>query len=208
MFAMRAIRWPLAAAVLLAASAAAWAEGGGKEPEVIDPSRYYNAIWAIGIFLVLIAILGRKVWKPAMQAILEREKFIADQLAKAEQQRKESQSLLERYEAKLADVESQAVARLQQASAKAEEARQEILAAARTQAADIARNAEAEIGAARQAAVREITVLGAELATSVARTILRKEMTPEDHRRIVGQAVEEIRFRGTKGATGSTGSSN
>jgi F-type H+-transporting ATPase subunit b len=201
MFAMRAIRWPLAAAALAAATAAAWAEGGGDDRTITESGTIYNALWAIGIFLVLIAILGRKVWKPAMQAIQEREKFIADHIAKAEQQQKESQALLARYQAQLAEVESMAAARMQQAAAKAEEARQEILAAARTQAADIARNAEAEISAARQAAVREITVLGAELATSVARTILRKEMTPEDHRRIVGQAVEEIRLRGTKGSS-------
>ena len=199
MFAMRAFRWPLAAAALLACSAVALAEASGKEPEVIDPSRYYNAFWATGIFLVLIFILGRKVWRPAMGVILEREKLIADHIAKAEQQHKDSQALLERYQTQLAEVEGQAAARLQQAAAQAQEARQEILAAARTQAEEIARNAEAEISAARQAAVREITVLGAELATSVARTILRKEMTPEDQRRMVGQAVEEIRLRGTSG---------
>ena len=179
-----------------------WRRHSGKEPEVIDPSRYYNAFWAIGIFLVLIFILGRKVWRPAMGVILEREKLIADHIAKAEQH-KDSQALLERYQTQLAEVEHQAAARLQQAAAQAREDRQEILAAARTQAEEIARNAEAEISAARQAAVREITVLGIELATSVARTILRKEMTPEDQRRMVGQAVEEIRLRGTTGTSGT-----
>jgi len=197
MHSTRAVRWVAGLVTLAAVSAAALAEGA-DDRSLTNSGTVYNSLWTIGIFVVMFVVLGRLVWKPAMQVLQDREVLIETHIAQAEAHKMEGERLLAQYQAQLAAAEAQVAARLQQAQAQAEQARLEILAAARRQADDVVRHASEEIDAARKAAIEEIAALGAELATAAASSIIRKELSPEDHRRIVAESLEEIRSRGAR----------
>jgi F-type H+-transporting ATPase subunit b len=198
MFSNYTFQWISAGAILASASAAAWAQEPAQ-PSLMESGTFYNSIWAIGIFLVMFFVLGRLVWKPAMQVLKEREKLIQDEISQAQAQKSEAEQLLAQYKAQLAGVEAEAAEHLRQVRAQAEQMRQEILVTTRQQAEHALRGATAEIEAARKAAIDEISALGAELATAAARAIIQKELSPEDHRRIVQESLDEIRLSASKG---------
>lgn len=180
-------------AALLLASAAMAAEQ--PSDSIMDSGSIYNALWAVGIFLVLLAILGRYAWKPILRALEERERMIAETIRKAQEQQAQSEKLLAEYQAKLDAADAEAQARLDEARRLAAEAREKILAAARVEAEELARRAAAEIGAAKEQAIEELYAFGAELATRAAEKILRKELQPADQERLVAESLQEIRLR-------------
>lgn len=180
-------------ALLLSAAPALAAEA---ERSVMESGSLYNALWAIGIFLVLVVILGRYAWKPILRNMQQREKFIADALERARLQQEQSERLLAEYGAKLESADAEAAKRLEQALAAAEQAKREILGTARSEADLLAKRAAAEVDVAKQAAQQELMALAAKLATAVAEKIIRRQLAPEDQRRLVDESLAELRRHG------------
>lgn len=191
--------WMLALAALLLPAAAQAAEAGAEASRSItDSGSLYNALWSVGIFLVLVAILGKLAWNPVLRVLQQRERLVTDTLARADAQQRESQELLAQYQRQLQTAGEEISRRSRQAESQAEQARQEILAAARQQAEEFAHRATAEIDVARKAALDDLCSFGADLATAAAKAILQRELTAEDHRRLVAQAIEQIRQQADK----------
>jgi F-type H+-transporting ATPase subunit b len=182
-------------ACLLLEEGQALAQAGEGGRTVTQSGSLYNALWAIGIFLMLLAILGRFAWRPILRAIEQRERHLADTLDRAQAQQAESQGLLARYRGLLDSADAEANKRLEQARQAAGEAREKILAAARAEADEFARRATGEI----QAAKEQVHAYAAELATRAAEKIIQKELNPQDQRRIVDLSLEQIRRRARQG---------
>lgn len=184
------------AAVLcvLLPTGAAWAEEhGGGSP--MDSGSVYNALWAIGLFLVLLAVLTRLAWRPVITGMQQREQRIAETISRAEAQNAESQRLLAEYQARLEAADKEAAERLAEARRQAAEARETILAAARAEAEDVTKRARNEIDAARQSALDELYGFAAELATTAAEKIIRRNIGPADQSRLIAESLEQIRAR-------------
>jgi F-type H+-transporting ATPase subunit b len=170
----------------------AMAEGAG-EKSVMDSGNAYNALWAIGIFAVLVVLLGKFAWGPITKSLEARDKAIADALAKAAAQQEESQRLLERYRKQLEEADIEATRRLEQAQKSAAEAYEKIVAAAKAEAESLAKRATEEIDAAKQAALGELYNFAADLATDVAAKIIRRQLNPADQRQLVDESLQQIR---------------
>ena len=67
-------------------------------------------IWTIVTFLLLLFVLGRYAWKPLLAMLEERERTIQEALDQAKEARDESEQLLEKNRAILADARNQLVA--------------------------------------------------------------------------------------------------
>ncbi len=183
----------LAAMTLLPATVAfaqEAAEGGGS---LLGENRAWNAVWAIGTFLVLACILGRYAWGPIVKQMEKREKEVADTIANARAQQEESQKLLQKYEAALAASDAEAAKQMEATRQAAEQVRQEILAVARTEAQKLSAKAREEIEQAQKDAMDGLYRFAAELATDAAGKILRRELKPDDQRRLVQESLELIR---------------
>ena len=188
--------WTVAAVVLAAPAALAGPVETAPARTIVDSGNIYNALWAAVIFLVLLLVLGRLAWKPVLQALAQRERHIADTLARAEARQAEGEELLARYRARVEAAEAEAAEMLQSARSDADDARREMLDGARRDAEDIAAHAAAEIETAKKAAMSDLSAFGADLATHAAERILRKEIDPKDHRRIIAESLEQIRRKG------------
>ena len=143
-------------------------------------------------FLVFIWFTKTFVWPPLMKAIEERRRTIADGLAAGDRGRKELADANARIEAelaksksanqaRLADVEKQAGALIEQAKKDAESERARILAQARSEA-------ELEIERAKgqlRDAVADLAVKGAE-------QILRREVNAQAHAELLGQLKTQL----------------
>ncbi len=178
-----------AVAVVLLCAAPAAAEGGDA---ITQPDRWRNALWAVGLFAVLVVILRWLAWRPIMKVLQDREDSIAETIADAERRQGESEELLGQYQRRLDAVETEAAALLAKAKAEAEATRDQLLRHARRSATEAMEKVREEIEQAKRAALAEIYQTTAELASEVAGKIIAREVDPADHRRLVIRSLEKL----------------
>jgi len=174
--------------ILLAASAAA-SEGGENNLFAGDIG---NAFWTILIFGLVIVVLGKFAWTPLLNALQQREEFIRTSLEEAKKDRLEAEARLQEYEQKLTEAKNAAGDIIEQAKGEAESLRARLEQQAREESDNMLDRAKREIDIAKQSAVKEIYSTSAELATDIAGKILRRELNPQDHDRLIEDSIGEF----------------
>lgn len=94
-------------------------------------------LFNIVLFLVLLHVLDRMYWRPVTKKLEERRQSISDAYRTVEEARQEMESLRVEYEGRLARIEADARARIQQTVKEAQAQREQLLADARRQAEEI-----------------------------------------------------------------------
>lgn len=158
-----------------------------------------NAIWTILIFLLVLAVLGKFAWTPILKGLQDREAFIRDALAEAKQQRDDAEARMREYEAKLAAAREEVDAIMDEARRDADVLRQREEARAKEEADKIIGRARREIEIASEAAVKDLYARATRLATSAAAAVLRREIRPEDHERLVAESIASLDRMNTEG---------
>jgi len=171
---------------------AAEAAHGSGDPVQVD---LWQAGFTIAVFVVLVLILGRFAFRPILEGLQKREEFIRESLASAKQDREAAEARLKEYEEKLIQAREEASALVDEGRRDAEEVKRRIDEEARKSADVTIERAKREIGMARDTALRELYDQSAELATNMANTILKREVSVEDHQRLVSDALDELRKR-------------
>jgi F-type H+-transporting ATPase subunit b len=179
-----------------AVEAAAGHEGKGEAP--LDPVKEETQgalgtmIVTVVVFLCLFGVLGRFAWKPILTGLKNREQAIRDSIEAAKRAKEAADKTARDLEAKMADIQRQAAAQLQQAKADALKVAESIRAQAEAESAALKDRTLREIDAAKQHAVGEINAHAAELGTAVARKILQRNVTVEDQQRLVDESLAEL----------------
>jgi F-type H+-transporting ATPase subunit b len=151
-----------------------------------------QAVAAVLIFLLLLAVLGRWAWRPLVSQLQRREESIAEALRRAEQREKDTQRLLEEYRARLAAADGDAQQVLAKARREALDARQGVLTAAEEESRKLVASAREEIDQAKRSALRELRASTADLAADLAAAVLGRTLTQEDHARLINESLQEI----------------
>lgn len=183
----------LAALVLgsLAVSPALAQEEAHGEPTQIE--RIWNAAWAVGLFVILVAVLTKFGWKPVMRALQDRESAVTATVAQAEQRKEEAAKLLAEYQARIEAAHEEAAQVVEKAMADAAAVRERMLAEAREAAGRTAQDAQRQIEQAKRDALAEIYQSAAELATDMAGRLLQKEIAPADQQRLITEGLAQFR---------------
>ena len=184
----------MGAAGIALAPALAWAaseggHGGGGGLINLDKSLIIQGI----NFLILLFLLQRLLYKPLLAKMSERTEAIKTSLEEAQRARaeaaKQQEENVERLRAAHAEAASIRAAALREAA----EEQRKLVEAARAEAARLVESArsqtEADIRHAREELRREV----ADLAIGVAEKLIRKSLDDADHRRIVAEAVGQLR---------------
>jgi F-type H+-transporting ATPase subunit b len=150
------------------------------------------AIWTLVVFLGLLAVLTKFAWKPLMHALHEREKHLEHVLHETERARNESEMLLSEHRKQMARAADEVRGLLEKARQDAQLTGENIVKAAQTEAESAKQRATRDIGAARDQALAEIWQKTADMAVSVAGRVLSKELTADDHRRLLNSAMAEM----------------
>jgi F-type H+-transporting ATPase subunit b len=161
-------------------------------------------IWTLLAFGLTLYLLNKLAFPRIAEALDKRRKAIEDSIEHAEQTKREADELLEEYRARLREAREQAediVVRARKAAdtveadakSQATQQREELLAAAR-------RDIEAET----RRALEEIRKEVANLTVLATEKVTRKSLTPDDHRRLIEEALGEVDFSALAGK----GSSN
>lgn len=178
-----------------AASDAPSERGEQDKPTLLtfDPGA---AIWSIIVFMVLLIVLRAAAWKPILRVLKDREEFIQKSIDDARQEREQAEQLLADYQARLDQARAEASVIVEEGRRGAEVVHQRILEEAREESAEMTARARREIQLATDTAIKELYDRTAELSIDVAARLMRKELSAEDHTRLVAKSIAEIRANG------------
>jgi F-type H+-transporting ATPase subunit b len=165
-------------------------------------------IWTLLAFGITLYLLNKLAFPRIAEALDRRRKAIEESIEHAERAKAEADELLEEYRARLREAREQAEditvrarkaadSLADQAKADASQQREELLAATR-------RDIEAET----RRALDEIRKEVANLTVIATEKVTRKSLTPDDHRRLIEDALGEVDFTTLAGEkTGNGGES-
>jgi F-type H+-transporting ATPase subunit b len=154
--------------------------------------RFDLSIYTFLVFLILLAVLYKFAWGPIAAALEQREETISRQIAEAKLASDRAAQQLKEYEARLGAATDEARQIVAQARKDAELAKDKIVAEARDVAGKERDRAVAEIGVAKNQALDEIAQKSVQTAISLAGNIIRREVKPQEHEALIGEAVNQF----------------
>ncbi|MHB0955304.1 MAG: F0F1 ATP synthase subunit B [Pirellulaceae bacterium] len=175
--------------VAVMAAEAGDAQSQGVNPLTIDPDL---AWFTLVVFVVLLLVLTKFAWKPLMAGLEQRERTIANMIDEAKRSHDEAGLKLQAYEQKLAAAAAEAHEVLVQARRDAAAAGDKMLESARAEANRERLRALADIEVAKNSAVQQIADQSTQLAFSLARKLIHKELRPEDHTALIRESLEQF----------------
>jgi len=193
------IKRALVALALLALAVPALAAAAEGSPEP-SPSLFAgdlgNAAWTLLIFVLVLAVLGKFAWGPILSTLQSRENFIRQALESAKHDSDAAAAKLKEYQQKLAASRAEATAIVEEGRRDAEVVKRRIEAAAKEEADKTIERAKREIQIATDTATKELYTLSAKLATQLAAQVIGRELSPQDHQRLISQAIDGIEGAG------------
>jgi F-type H+-transporting ATPase subunit b len=172
--------------------------GGHEEhdPKLIpDPGalQIITTVTTLVIFLALLYILSKYAWGPIVSGLKAREDKIRKDIKDAEEARLRADKTLKEYQAQLATAQKQIQDLLAKASADAQTLATSIRMNAQQEAEEAKERNEREIEASKNQAIAEIYEQAANLATTLAEKILRRNLNADDQRELVRSSIEQLK---------------
>jgi F-type H+-transporting ATPase subunit b len=186
---MRALTVLITTLALAAPAAAQEHEAAANNPFAGD---FGNALWTVIIFVLVLVVLGKFAWGPILKGLQARESFILESLEKAKKERDEADARMKLYEDKLAQARTEVTAMVDEGRRDAEVVKRKILEEARQEAEKERERTKREIQLATDTATKQLYALSARMATDLAARIIRKELTPQDHERLIAESIQEL----------------
>lgn len=186
---MKRLLIPLAA---LALAVPALAAEAGHEAPSLFAGDLGNSFWTALIFVIVLVVLGKYAWGPILTTLQARESFIREALEKAKHEREAAEARLREYEEKLAGARAEASAIVDEGRRDAEVVKRRIEEEAKHQADQMIERAKREIQIATDTATKSLFTLSAKLATEMAAQVIGRELTMQDHERLIGEGIDGL----------------
>lgn len=151
-----------------------------------------NSVWTALIFVLVLVVLGKFAWGPILNTLQTRESFIREALEKAKRDREEAEARLRQYEERLASARTEASAIVDEGRRDAEVVKRRIEEEAKRQADQIIERAKREIQIATDTATKSLFTLSAKLATDMAARVLGRELSAQDHERLIAEGIDGL----------------
>lgn len=151
-----------------------------------------SAVWNLFIFLLTLLILGVFVWPQILAGLQAREEKIHADIAGAEKANAEAKATLAGYQAQLAEAQSKIQEMMADARKNAERVGAEIVEQAKADADRQRERALADIESAKSVAISELAGQTSDLAISLARQVVGRELNPQDHAELIRQSLDRL----------------
>jgi F-type H+-transporting ATPase subunit b len=156
-------------------------------------------IWLLLAFFVTLFILRKYAFPQIAAALDRRQRAIEDSIDASERTREEADKLLAEYRQRLTDARAQADEIVAKAERAGEVAKEESLAAARTQREELLEQTKKDVEAETRRAIQEIRREVADLTVMATEKVTRKTLDADDQRRLVDDALSELDFSALSG---------
>ncbi|HWH44484.1 MAG TPA: F0F1 ATP synthase subunit B [Thermoleophilaceae bacterium] len=177
------------------------AEAGGEEESgnfLVQPG-IGLMLWTLIAFGITMWILKKLAFPRIQEALDKRANAIAESIDAAERTRREADDLLDEYRARLKEAREQAediVARARKAGERFEE---ESKADAKRDREELMERTRREIEQETARALVEIRKEVAGLTIIATEKVTRRSLTPDDHKRLIEEALSEVDFSALAG---------
>jgi F-type H+-transporting ATPase subunit b len=161
--------------------------------ELLVPPRLDLAIWTIVIFVLLLLVLKKFAWGPMLDGLHQREQSIRSAVDEAKHAREETARVTAEFKAKMAEAYAEIPKLMDQARKDAQHLAEEMRTKAQADIQADRQRLRREIELALEQALKEIYDQAAQLATLISAKAIQRSLTPEDHRRLVDQAMLELK---------------
>jgi F-type H+-transporting ATPase subunit b len=155
--------------------------------------RIDTGIWAAVVFLVLLLVLRKAAWGPMLEGLKKREESIKGAVEEAKILREENARAEAAFKKQLDDAYAQIPKLLDEARRDAQVMAEEMRAKAAAEIQTERQRLHRELETARDQALHELWSQSATLATLISTKAIGRSMNPDDHRRLVDEAVEELK---------------
>jgi F-type H+-transporting ATPase subunit b len=148
--------------------------------------------WVVIAFILFFVLFGKKLWGALAGMLDARAVAVKAELEEASRLRREAESMLRDAEKQRADALADAKALIE--GARSEAGRVAAAAAAEAEASAKRREQMAidRIAAAEKAAVDDVRLAAAEIATTAARQVLAEGLTADADAKLVDQAITQL----------------
>jgi F-type H+-transporting ATPase subunit b len=159
-------------------------------------------IWTLILFVFTMWVLSRLAFPRIQEALDRRANAIRESVEAAERQRKEADELLSEYRQRLREAREQADEILARARRSAEAAEAEATAAGRQRREELVAAARRDIETETRRSLDRIRQEVADLTVLATEKVTRKSLDPDDQKRLVQEALEEVDFSTLAGKNG------
>ncbi|UWG99332.1 F0F1 ATP synthase subunit B [Dehalobacter sp. DCM] len=143
-------------------------------------------------FLILVWILAKFAWKPLMAMMEKRRQTIEDNLAHAENERKEAERIRLEYQEDMRKARQEAQLIIEKATKSSEERAAEILAQARLENEKLRQAALADIERERQKAIADVKAQVIDMSVAVAEKIIQRNLDITGQEALIEQFIQEV----------------
>ncbi|HXG13272.1 MAG TPA: F0F1 ATP synthase subunit B [Gemmataceae bacterium] len=171
---------------------------GETKPHIFTPVRIDLFIWTLLVFLLLLFILKRFAWGPILEGLHKREEAIRSAIEEAKEARKETERVRAQFQREMEEAFAKIPAMMDEARRDAQRLAEEMRAKAAAEIQADRQRLRREIELARDQALQEIWNRAVELATLISAKAIRRNISEEDHRRLVDEALAELRHAAPK----------
>ena len=144
------------------------------------------------IFVAAAIYLHHRFGRPVSEALKSRRESIKRELVRARAERDAALAKLAEVEARLERLDSEIVSIRDRAKAEAEAERDRIEGSTTVEMAKLRQQAQREIEVAAKIATQELRRFAARESLSLAEEAIRREIRPEDDKRLISLNVEEL----------------
>jgi F-type H+-transporting ATPase subunit b len=180
--------------------------GGGEEDSggsfLVSPELGLM-IWTLLLFGATLFILNKLVFPRISEALERRSRAIEESIDHAERTKAEADELLEEYRARLREAREQAEDIVVRARKAADSLQDQSKAEATQQREELLASTRRDIEAETRRALDEIRKEVANLTVIATEKVTRKSLTPDDHRRLIEDALREVDFSALGGREGN-----
>jgi F-type H+-transporting ATPase subunit b len=155
--------------------------------------RWDLGLWSLIVFLGLLFILNKVAWKPMLEGLRNREDNIRRALEDAEQAKKETAELRQKLQSEMDKAQEMVRQTIEEGRRDAQRTADDVLAKAKADIQAERERLKREMDLARDQAIKELWEQTAQLATQVSTKAVGREMNLDDHRRLVDEALAEMR---------------
>jgi F-type H+-transporting ATPase subunit b len=150
-------------------------------------------IWTVVVFVLLMLILRRLAWKPMLEGLQKREQTIQGALDEAQKARDEAQRLRAQLQKEMDNAAETVRGILEEARRDAQHTTEDMINKARQEINTERDRLQREMGIAKDQALQELWNQAANLATLISAKTIRRNLTPDDHRRLIDEALADLK---------------
>jgi F-type H+-transporting ATPase subunit b len=148
--------------------------------------------WSIIVFVILIVVLWRFIFKPVNNIISKRQTEIQESIDSADKQKEEAQKYLEEQKIQLDEAKKEARKIIEDGKTAARKVKGEIEEKALEKSRAIMEAAASEINAEKERSIAEVKNKMVDIALAATEKMIAKNLSEKEHKKLIEETLREV----------------